>query len=497
MTGTPLQQRFSACLQREDGFALVLALGISVVLAILGTTVTLYASQNSSLASRSGNDQTAFMLAEAGLNDALAMMKNPSNNALSPALLCAPAAPLPCDLAHARVSNYEGGTVKWFGILNQITSTWTITSSGSTRNPTGSSAPLVRTVRVNVHVTPTLTQPLNNPAWNYVMALRTGSTCDMTIGNSVNISAPLYVFGNLCFGNTAWMSSGSLVVKGHLTLSQPQNTIGLASAPISDAHIGNGCDYQSKKSQLPCVGGAPVNIFAKTIDQASPDIVPPTVDWDGWYKTASPGPLFPCVAAKSSPAGTWPTFDTGDGLRNNSVTTIWNLTPTTAYDCWTDGGELKWDPAAKQLTANGTIFIDGSATVNNGAVNTYVGQAALYLSGTFLVKNSSLCAVKSCASNGWDPNKALLVVVANGNGGQVPLGDSIQIVSGSFQGGLYGTNAVETDTTANVDGPILGATVILGQSVNSSFPFITTVPVGTPGNPMVYAEPDSPTGFSG
>jgi phage baseplate assembly protein gpV len=456
----------------------------------------LYTSHNSTLASRSSNDQKAFAIAENGINDALAILKNPTNNALSPGLLCAPGASVPCDSAHALETDNDGGFAKWYGVLNQITSTWSITSTGYTRNPTGASS-LARTVRVSVHVTATLTQPLNNPAWNYVMALRTGNTCDMTIGNSVNITAPLYVFGNLCFTNTAWMSAGSLVVKGHLTLANPQNSIGVASTPISDAHIGNGCDYQSKKSQLPCTGGGSVNVFAKTVDQAVPTIVPPTVDWDTWYANASPGPRFPCVAAKSSAPSTWPSFDTGDGLRNNSVPTIWNLTPATAYDCWTDGGELKWDPAAKQLTVSGTIFIDGSATVNDGAVNTYVGQAALYLSGTFLVKNSSLCAVPSCTATGWDPNKALLVVVANGNGGQVPVGDSIQIVSGSFQGGLYGTNAVETDTTANVDGPILGATVILGQSVNSSFPFITIVPVATPGNPVVYAEPEAPTGFSG
>jgi Tfp pilus assembly protein PilX len=488
--------RARAALQREEGFALVLAVGVSTVLGILGTTLALYSSHNSSLASRSSNDQKSFSLAEAGLNDAIAVLSNPQNNSLSPGLLCAPGAALPCDLARANVSTYDGGVVKWWGVLDQLTSTWTISSYGYTRNPAGATAPVLRFVRTSVHITPTVAQPLNNPAWNYVMALHTGSTCDMTIGNSVNITAPLYVFGNLCFGNTAWMSAGSLVVKGHLTLAQPQNSVGLASAPISDAHVGNGCDYQSKKSQLPCTGGASVNVFAKTIDEAVPPVVPPTVDWDTWYKNASPGPMFPCVAAKSSPPATWPTFDT-DTTLNASVGTIWNLTPATAYDCWTDGGELKWDPVAKQLTASGTIFIDGSAMVNNGAVNTYVGQAGLYLSGTFLVKNSSLCAVSTCTSTGWDPNKALLIVVANGNGGQVPVGDSIQIVSGSFQGGLYGTNAVETDTTANVDGPILGATVILGQSVNSSFPFITIVPVSTPGNPVVYAQPDAPTGFSG
>lgn len=484
-------------LQDEQGIALIIALSTMIVLGITTTTMMVYSSRNYTASVRSGSDQRAFTLAEAGVQNALSVLNLPTNNALDPCLLHPATAPATgaCPSYAPFVTRYADGYAAWAGTLDQTSGTWTISSTGYSRSPSGA-WDLRRTVKSHVHVSPTWSQPLNNPAWNYVMALRTGGTCDMTIGNSVNISAPLYVFGNLCFGNTAWMSSGSLVVKGHLSLQQPQNAIGQASAPISDAHIGNGCDYQAKKSQLPCTGGASVNIFAKTVDNLGPNIIPPTVDWDGWYQNASPGPKFPCVAAKSSPSSTWPTFDT-DTTRNASVPTIWNLTPATAYDCWTDGGELKWDPAAKLLTANGTIFIDGSAMVNNGSVNTYVGQAALYLSGTFLVKNSSLCAVSTCTSSGWDPNKAILIVVANGSGGQVPVGDSVQIVSGSFQGGLYATGAVETDTTANVDGPILGATVILGQSVNSSFPFITVVPFGTPGNPMVFAQPDAPGGYEG
>ena len=43
----------------------------------------------------------------------------------------------------------------------------------------------------------------------------------------------------------------------------------------------------------------------------------------------------------------------------------------------------------------------------------------------------------------------------------------------------------------------LCSTVILGQSVSASFPFISIVPAGTPGNPIVYAQPLAPTGFSG
>jgi hypothetical protein len=162
-----------------------------------------------------------------------------------------------------------------------------------------------------------------------------------------------------------------------------------------------------------------------------------------------------------------PVFDNDQGSpvspdpskRNASVPGSFNLTPGSSYSCQTAGGELSWNASTRVLTVRGTIFIDGSAQVQNGALNTYKGQGSLYLSGTLLVKNSKLCAhvaAGGCDSAGWDPNTTMLVVVANGPGGiQVPVGDSVQLVSSTFQGALYGTNAVEIDTTSQAIGPIV------------------------------------------
>ena len=99
---------------------------------------------------------------------------------------------------------------------------------------------------------------------------------------------------------------------------------------------------------------------------------------------------------------------------------------------------------------------------------------------------------------GWDPNSRLLVLVADGKGGQVPANDSIQLVSAVFQGALYATNAIENDTTSNVIGPMIGSTVILGQSVTTSFPAIRIVPTGMPAlQNTIYAQPRPPTGYTG
>jgi hypothetical protein len=58
-------------------------------------------------------------------------------------------------------------------------------------------------------------------------------------------------------------------------------------------------------------------------------------------------------------------------------------------------------------------------------------------------------------------------------------------VSAGFQGALYGTGAIEIDTTSQAIGPLIGSTVMLGQSVTTSFPTISVVPAGTPGQTYV------------
>jgi hypothetical protein len=177
------------------------------------------------------------------------------------------------------------------------------------------------------------------------------------------------------------------------------------------------------------------------------------------------------------------------------------LNQTVLWDDATPSGELSWNASTKTLTAKGTIFIDGSAKVSNGSMNTYNGQATLYLSGTFR-GTGSLCGSgsgSSCSVANWNPNSELLTIVANGNGGQVNPGDSIQIDNNFwFQGALFGTNAIEFGNNVNVDGPVVGSQILLSNNLTTnSFPTIDTVPTAMPSNRTVYAQPHSPELFAG
>jgi len=523
MTGR-LKNRLRRKLQDQRGFALVIALGVTVVLSMTVVTVIEAAQSNQRSSTMSSGRLSAYDLAEAGLNNAMSVLRLSTNNALDKYVFCPDAASLPT-LPCVRTNTYSSGTVSWYGNLYQNpaagTAYWDLFSTGHVRNPFGG-ADYMKTIRATIPVVPTTTQPLNNPSWNYIFSRATGSGvafsgCDMTLGNSVNVTAPLYVMGNLCLQNTASITKGPLIVKGSLDQQATNNHVGASGADINEAHIGKGCRYKAQASHNPCVygaaGGAGTkdNIWATILDSTPPAVTAPIVDWNDWYLNASPGPYYSCAPpAAGEPANPTFNFDSPVGVASDSDVNkltykndnqgIVNLTPGSSYTCKTVGGQLSWDYPNKVLTVLGTIFIDGSAKVDIGGTVRYKGQATIYTSGSVLIKNTNLCgysAGPSCTVGNWDSTQDLLGFVSNGNGSlaadnQVSPGDGVQFISSYFEGAVYATNAVDIGTTAIVDGPLDGSTVILGQSSNSTFSGFTFVPVGMPGNPTVYALAQTP-----
>ena len=185
-----------------------MAVGILGVLTVSGTTLIYYSSTNARSVSYSSTNSKAYDLAEAGINEMMAILSKPQNNALKTNLL------------PSTTSTYSDGTVTWSGTLNEATQTWSLTSTGTIANPTGATASNVRrTLTAQVPVTPSFAQPLNNPAWNYVFATRTGdpSGCDLTLNNNVSGGSRLYISGNLCLNNNVSVTSNPLVVKGKLS----------------------------------------------------------------------------------------------------------------------------------------------------------------------------------------------------------------------------------------------------------------------------------------
>jgi Tfp pilus assembly protein PilX len=577
--------------REEQGLALVMAIGMTTVLAIAGTTAIAYSTSGQTQAAQTKTRQSAFALAEAGMNNSMSILTVPTNNALDPDTLpkCTTNEKKYTDPTATRTATstwkhttIDGGTVDWCGTLVRKDALWYLTSIGNSTNPNRTNSTLTRTLEATVTVTPTTTQPLNNPVWDYLYAGHTGSTCDQTLNNNISGASRMYVAGNLCLSPNVALNQSSVIVGGNVDISN-NAAIGAATSMSTrvETYVSGSCRYAGG-SWATCSGNQDArHIYSKRSDgvnigvnQPAPVIAPPAADYATWYENAIPGPSQTCTTSSGTP----PTFDSNYPSRDNSVASVVDLTPASSYLCrvgpgasttlngainasqttitvssatgfpttsfairvddefmtvtagfgtttWTVSrgsssstaaahvtgqtvgwkttptGEIGWNATTKTLTMSGTIYIDGSAKISNSALNTYNGQATIYLSGTFHV-TGSLCATTSgsaCNFATWNPDFDMLMIVANGSGGQNDPNVSIQVDNNwSWQGGLYGTNIVEFGNNVNVDGPIVGSQIVLSNNLTTNaFPTISIVPVGMPSNQAVYAQPNPPQGFTG
>ena len=501
-------------LRDENGFSLVFTLLTMLVTTVTMTAAIQYTTSNSRSSVRSKADQIAYSLAEAGLANGAAVLSKPGNNALDPNVLPS-SEPDPANPAHANyISQYEGGTVKWWGVLtgNQ----WIMHGVGYVTDPTGKTQVVRREATSTIKIQPSLKQELNSNAWNFMFAKNTASACDVTFENAVQVDTSLYILGDLCFANSASIvkaadpETTNLYVGEHVYFGGT-GAVGTVASKINEARIVGGCRVggvapgTSGETWTPCSAATRVNATSITSDALAGG-TGPTADFDFWYTNAKPGPNQACTTSSSFGANTFESA--GSTTRNNSAATF-NLTPSSSYSCRyydippndTDLlGELSWDNTTKVLTVRGAIYIDGSAYISNNTVNRYDGLATLYLSGTFKIDgNAQLCGAivsGNCDFAAWDPNADNLGIVADGRDAQ-GYGVLLQN-SARFQGSIYATNAVLLENQTRYDGPMVAGTFKLENNiVAQEFPQITNVPVGWPGNPTVYAEPQPPQNYSG
>ncbi len=208
-------------LQAERGFALVMALGLLTVLTIAGTAVTYYATSNLTAATTNKARTSAFDLAEAGINDAMAVLYNQLNTDGS--IKSGGVSPLTTTLLPSTTIQYAGihGSVTYSGTLNTTTSVWTITSTGKVKNDQGyQSKTLTRTVTVKG-----LNVGANGSSWSRFYDNDT-SSC-LTI-NAETFVTNVATKGNLCLTNGGAITGANTLVDvgGTVTITGPDATGG-------------------------------------------------------------------------------------------------------------------------------------------------------------------------------------------------------------------------------------------------------------------------------
>ena len=504
-------------LRSEDGIALVMALMTMTVLTIVATTTIYYTTSSQHGSSYSKASDAAYRLAESGVNNAMATLGYSTANALSTTAL-------PNTQATASSQTYDTGTAKWWGTLNTATKVWTIYGEGIVTSPIATVSAVTRTLSATMQVSYSYNQPVNAQAWNYIYLTNTGgaNVCDVTLSNNAHLDAPLYIDGNLCFSNNTSIEEDlispripiSVVVKGKVAWANNGSSIGVSgSNTVTAAYIVGGCGSSLSSVHVckpyPASGYDPLYVGSGGFSTTAPSVGAPAVDWvnDGWYANSSPGPAHPCTTVSGTP----PSFDGGPApnntqqnltapYANGSLPSAANLTPAASYTCKTSGGELSWDATNHIMTVKGVVYIDGNVTIGDGSVDEYNGQATLYASG-YITINGTMCGKRNagntaCDFTNWNPNTEMWILAAHGNNGS---GYSVVFPNNAvWEGGVYATNSIDLSNNGTIEGPIIGGSATFSNNVTARpFPVITTVPVGAPGNPNVYAQPNPPGGYSG
>jgi Tfp pilus assembly protein PilX len=487
----------------ERGIALLVTLGMLMVISISMTAAITYSTSNGRSSGLSKSDQVSYALAEAGVNNAIAVLANPNLNALDPAILTPSSGGVACPdgVGTCFTNSYDGGSVRWRGVLNGTTNVWTVTVWGIVgAAAAGGSQDYVRRLTVTVPILADPTQPANATAWNYVFATKTSNstTCDVTVNNNAVVDMPFYVAGNLCLDNNAGVLEPdhakpvTLTVLGKLKIASGGSStyVGQTTSYITNANIGGGCTQSITSAGHVCTTAD--KFYVTNYSQAPQALIAPTPDWTAWYSAAKPGPAFPCTTA----SGTTPVWDNNGvlNLATNGSAGTFDLTPAASYSCkrvesGQTVGELSWNATTRVLTVTGVMYFDGSMSFSG--TSTYQGSGTIYLSGS-LTASGKLCAVLvsgACDFASWNPSSEMLIFVAQGSG------NSATFVNGThFQGGVQAKNNILLENNTIAEGPMIGHTLTISNNVTiKPMPQLTHLPLGAPGNPNTHASPVAPS----
>lgn len=490
----------------ERGFALILALGALIALAITVTAVIDYTSSNSRSTNIGAAQMDASHAAEAALIAAYSKLNYTGNNATDPTLLgCAADSTgdssdcttptLSCvsvlSTCSSSTVNGQAGTGTYYGSYDATTAQWTIDAFGYARNPTNA-AVIKKTYTATSGITTDINQPPNVAAWNHLYSTASpGSGCEVTVnGNNVVIDVPVYVTGDMCLaGQGASVQENTstggqavdLRVVGRLVYSGNNTKVGASSTqPITSGIVGQGCSTSITGTLKTCAGN--FNYWVRNTDSAE-TLTAPTADASTWYQDADPGPKHPCKSGTTPAPLASSTFD-NDTVQNDSAGTF-NLTPSTAYSCLsqTGTGQLTWNPPTGNQTAgtlaiSGVVFIDGSLTLTQSA--TYSGKGSIYVAGSvnFPNQNTNICANSTCSFSSWNPNANMLMIVDLGSG------VSFTGNTDTFQGSMFAqpTSAVSfIGQSINYQGPLVAGSMSWGNNVTMQpLPTINQLPPGAP-----------------
>jgi Tfp pilus assembly protein PilX len=501
--------RLAARLRDERGIALVMAIGISFVLAVLGASVILFTTSNERQASRQNGATRVYSAAQAGIDAAASQIGAIDKYHRDEASYWV------CEASVATAANcstqVDGATVSWQGTLTGTDPTsyvWHLSATATMADPANAGQTLRRTVSADLPLKPHRVQLPNTDTWRYVYSRANDgdpNTCDQTIYNNPGIIASFYVNGDLCLDNSSNVYGPlpgeppvDVVVKGRAYLNHPSTSLGTSARPLTSIEVDLGCKYRTQPLS------APPTTSCTSYDKVWPDsmypgkagtlcasgcpvVDPPPADFATWYGASDPGPTVPCEQS----SGPVPAFDTTPGSWTFSPSAVIDLAPATSYSCVTQMGTLKWDVATRTLTVEGTMFFDASADFSSDGVIEYRGMGAIYLTGSLRFRQTIMCGLRLADNSGCDPVNwdaggnppNVLVFITGGTGSPAAAGAGMTFEQSSgFQGALYSAGNMTFENNTWVQGPMIAERQLITNSMFFHYiPVLVKVPFGAPG----------------
>jgi Tfp pilus assembly protein PilX len=509
-------------LLQEEGIALVMALGITVVLIIFVASMIDYTSSNSRAATKSSGDLMAVQYADAGLNTAYSIVVNQNvtsggNPAAANLLGCTgatgaadtngpsncttPTAKVVCvtktgcasgDAGSASVYGYYSGTNT--GSLNGVSvpaATWLLVSSGYARNPQGTT--IVKTTTATVGIS-----PLNSGAvaalWNhmFITSPLTPNVCSVDFGgNNMTITDPIYAIGNVCLSgqNTTIQENANgqpidLMIGGKLVMSGSGTSAGTSAKHLTSGVVVGGCTTVSVSSATSACSPS-TNYYVDGVDTFVPAQAPEMLSADITtdYNNSDPGPKHACAAGGLAASN----FD--NDTTQNGTNASFELLPASNYTCISQNGasvgQLTWNNTTKALTITGNVFLDGNLTISQSG--TYTGTGVIEANGTitFNGNGTALCATSPCNFTAWQGstgnNSMLTLVALKSSATAITFTNNNQM----FQGSLWCQPSSSMTFVKNgviVEGPIaIGKfDATFNNATFKPLPVIKNMPVGAP-----------------
>jgi hypothetical protein len=396
----------------ESGQSLVLALVVMSALTISIGALISFTTGNEAQFSRDRESARAFHVAEAGLNNALAVIANADDNDVQ--AVGSVLGPYNFSLDGA------SGTYT----MHKYLKTDPACGVSSATSPNGK---ITRTIQETAYWK-TASTPLD-AIFNYGLVVdNQGAACTDTHGTAPLTIKDVWISGDFCpAGNVGLQPpaahTGSVYIGG-VYQGRNNTNIGTSALPYQTADIVGGCVNQNTPEI--CSDSANSNVYADappTVDPSSltlPDINATTTYNSGNWSTPT------CTGGSF-------TFD-NDSSKNGSLSTTTLMPSGGNFDCTVNNsngdivGHLAWNSTTKQLSISGTIWIDGNVDLSNSG--TYVKDSVvsganggtIFVNGT--VSGSSNITVCGPAASGvatgygcpttWDPNQGMLgIVVVN------------------------------------------------------------------------------------